>query len=106
MEAPNSEIGPMDLPVTKAPAGGACVTNPPRTVVVSTLKLPLVSKCSGRRRVRAWTFFSPALLSGWNFLLIPRVFLFFLFRPFLPDYYKCFIRNTQYDDPSPSSAHC
>ena len=44
MEAPNSVIGPLDLPVTKAPAGGTCVTNPPCTVAVSTLKLPLLSE--------------------------------------------------------------
>ena len=75
MEAPNSVIGPLDLPVTKAPAGGTCVNNPPCTVVVPTLNLLVVSDVLADDESERSRYLSCSL-SGWNFLLIQRVLLF------------------------------
>jgi len=75
VEAPNSVIGPLDQPVKNAPAGGTCITNPPCTVAVPTLKSTM-DPSPVRRRVRAWSFLSCALLSAWNFLLTPKIFFF------------------------------
>jgi len=94
VEAPNSVIGPLDLPVTKAPAGGTCVINPPCTVVVPTLNLLMVSEVLADNESERGCFLSCSL-SSWNFLLIQRVLLF-SFRS----------SAQEYDFTCTASAHC